>query len=257
MTTAPGKKETRHRALSRIVEEHGHISLAEAAAQLGVSVQTVRRDALELERQGGARRTHGGIAFTGALDRGVYQQRRRTQTAEKKIIADRIADLIPDGATVFLDIGTTCEAVALGLLERRNLKIVTYSIRSAMLFDGREDFTVAIPGGVVRHIDGAIIGLGAADFIAQFKFDYAIIAVSGMDLQGCLRDDDDFEVQRVRTAMEQACNIVLALTSNKIGSDGLVKLCDLREIDIIVTNDRLPPPLSALATESDVKVVSH
>ncbi|WP_113912871.1 DeoR/GlpR family DNA-binding transcription regulator [Roseovarius dicentrarchi] len=255
MKIAPDKKEMRRRALSQIVEEYGHISLTEAAKNLGVSVQTVRRDALELEQQGCARRTHGGIAFTGALDRGAYQQRRRTQTAEKKRIAGRIADLVPDGATVFLDIGTTCEAVALALLERRNLKIVTYSIRSAMLFDGREDFTVVIPGGVVRHIDGAIIGTGAADFIAQFNFDYAIIAVSGMDMQGCLRDDDDFEVQRVRIAMAQSRKIVLALTSNKIGTGGLVKLCDLREIDILVTNDQLPPPLCDLVIQTDIDIV--
>lgn len=256
MKLDPDKKEIRRRALSQIVEEHGHISLSEAAASLGVSAQTVRRDALELERQGRARRTHGGIAFTGTLDRGAYQQRRRTQTAEKKIVADRIADLVPDGATVFLDIGTTCEAVALALLARRNLKIVTYSIRSAMLFDGREDFTVVIPGGVVRHIDGAVIGTGAEEFIAQFNFDYAILAVSGMDMQGRLRDDDDFEVQRVRAAMAQARKIVLALTSNKIGTGGLVKLCDLHEVDIIVTDDRLPSPLSTLVSENDVNVVS-
>ncbi|MFX0543811.1 DeoR/GlpR family DNA-binding transcription regulator [Roseovarius sp. S4756] len=256
MDHAPDKKKKRRRALSRIVEEHGHISLAEAAANLGVSVQTVRRDALELESQGRARRTHGGIAFTGALDRGAYQKRRRTQTAEKKVIADRIADLVPDGATVFLDIGTTCEAIALALLERRNLKIVTYSIRSAMLFDGREDFTVAIPGGVVRHIDGAIIGTGAEEFIRQFSFDFAILAVSGLDMQGHLRDDDAFEVQRVRTAMAQARQIVLALTSNKIGNGGLVKLCDLHEIDIVVTDDRLPSPLSTLAAQQDVDIVS-
>lgn len=250
------KKEKRRRALSRIIEERGHVSLSEAAACLGVSAQTVRRDALELEDRGRARRTHGGIAFTGTLDQGAYRQRRRSQTAEKKIIAERIAALVPDGATLFLDIGTTCEAVALALLERRNLKIVTYSIRSAMLFDAREDFTVAIPGGVVRHIDGAIIGTGAESFISQFNFDYAILAISGLDLEGHLRDDDDFEVQRVRTAMAQTRKIVLALTSSKIGTGGLVKLCTLNEIDMIVTNDRLPPPLGALAAQSEVDILS-
>lgn len=250
------KKDRRRRTLSGIIEERGYISLTEAAAALGVSAQTIRRDALELEKLGRVRRTHGGIAFTGTLDPGAYRQRRRSQASAKKAIAEHIARLVNDGATIFLDIGTTCEEVALALLARRNLKIVTYSIRSAALFVKREDFTVAIPGGVVRHIDGAIIGTGSKDFIAQFSFDYAIIAVSGMDMAGRLRDDDEFEVLRVRTAMAQARKIVLALTTSKIGAEGLVKLCDLHEVDTVVTNGELPAPIQAIAAENNVEILS-
>lgn len=256
MTTGQDKKDKRRSALLEIVEERGYITLSEAAATLSVSAQTIRRDMLELEKLGRVKRTHGGIAFTGSLNRSAWRQRQRSQTGEKKVIAERIADLVSDGATVFLDIGTTCEAVAVALLARRDLKIVTYSIRSASIFDNREDFTVAIPGGIVRHIDGAILGPGGDAFISQFRFDYAILAVSGMDMEGRLRDDDEFEVLRVRTAMAHARQIVLALTTSKIGTDGLVKLCDLGEIDVIVTNDRLPPPIEALAIESNVEILS-
>lgn len=151
------KKDRRRQALLQLVEERGFISLVDAAKVLCVSAQTVRRDALELEMEklSSIKRTHGGIVFSGALDHSAYQQRQRSQKGEKKVIAERIANLVTDGSTIFLDIGTTCEEVALALLKRRNLKIVTYSIRSAALFDKREDFTVAIPGGIVRHIDGA------------------------------------------------------------------------------------------------------
>jgi len=252
------KKDRRRQALLQLVEERGFISLVDAAKVLCVSAQTVRRDALELEMEklSSIKRTHGGIVFSGALDHSAYQQRQRSQKGEKKVIAERIANLVPDGSTIFLDIGTTCEEVALALLKRRNLKIVTYSIRSAALFDKREDFTVAIPGGIVRHIDGAIIGTGSEAFIAQFDFDYAIVAVSGMDVKGRLRDDNEFEVLRVRTAMAQARQIVLALTSDKIGSGGLVKLCELQEIDMIVSNDQLPDAIVELADQNDVDIIS-
>lgn len=250
------KKDSRRGALWKLVEERGYISLAETAAALGVSAQTIRRDVLELEKLGRAKRTHGGITFTGALDPSAYRQRQGSQTNEKRLIAERIANVVTDGATIFLDIGTTCEEVAVALLARHNLKIVTYSIRSAALFDKRQDFTVAIPGGIVRNIDGAIIGTGGEAFIAQFSFDYAILAVSGMDMEGRLRDDDQFEVLRARTAMAQARKVILALTSDKIGTEGLVKLCDLREIDTVVTNDRLPPSIEALAAENDVEILT-
>lgn len=250
------KKDRRRSALLGIVQERGYVSLTEAAAALGVSAQTIRRDALDLENMGRAKRIHGGIAFTGTLDPAAYRQRQHSQTHEKRMIAEHIAGLVSDGATIFLDIGTTCEAVAIALLARRNLKIVTYSIRSAALFDKREDFTVAIPGGIVRHIDGAIIGAGGEAFIAQFSFDYAVLAVSGLDMEGRLRDDDEFEVLRVRTAMAQARRTILALTSDKIGTEGLVTLCDLRDIDTVVTNDRLPAMIRELAAQGGVKVLS-
>lgn len=256
MTAGHEKKDRRRTALLEMVEERGYITLAEVAAALGVSAQTIRRDVSELEKLGRIKRTHGGIAFTGTLNRSAWRQRQCSQTAEKKVIAERIADLVTDGATIFLDIGTTCEEVAVALLARRDLKIVTYSIRSAAIFDNREDFTVAIPGGIVRQIDGAILGTGGEAFISKFSFDYAILAVSGMDMEGRLRDDDEFEVLRVRTAMAQARQIILALTTDKIGTDGLVKLCDICEIDVIVTNDRLPPPIEALATEGNVEILS-
>lgn len=256
MSLEPDKKDKRRAALMSIAEERGYITLAEAAEALGVSAQTIRRDMNELEKLGRVKRTHGGITFTGALDQRAWRQRQRSQTAEKKSIAERIAGIVTDGATIFLDIGTTCEEVALALLARRNLKIVTYSIRSAAVFDDREDFTVAIPGGIVRHIDGAILGAGGDDFISQFSFDYDIIAVSGIDMQGRLRDDDEFEVLRVRTAIAHARQTLLALTTDKIGTGGLVKLCDLSEIDVVVANDELPEPLRDLVLAKDVELVS-
>ncbi len=256
MSLEPDKKDKRRAALMGIAEERGYITLTEAAEALGVSAQTIRRDMNELEKLGRVKRTHGGITFTGALDQRAWRQRQRSQTAEKKSIAERIASIVTDGATIFLDIGTTCEEVALALLARRNLKIVTYSIRSAAVFDDREDFTIAIPGGIVRHIDGAILGAGGDDFISQFSFDYAIIAVSGIDMQGRLRDDDEFEVLRVRTAIAHARKTLLALTTDKIGTGGLVKLCDLSEIDVVVANDELPDPLRNLVLAKDVELVS-
>lgn len=77
-----------------------------------------------------------------------------------------------------------------------------------------------------------------------------------MDVKGRLRDDNDFEVLRVRTAMAQARQIVLALTSDKIGAGGLVKLCELQEIDMIVSNDQLPDAIVELADQNDVDIIS-
>lgn len=162
---------------------------------------------------------------------------------------------MPDGASVFLDSGTTCEAVAEALLVRRNMRVVTYSIRCAMRLADREDFTVAIPRGIVRHADGAIVGPTDDGFIEQFRFDFAIIAVSGLDHAGHLGDDDAFEVSRVRIAMAQARQTVLALTSDKFGVTGLVDLADLSEVDSVVVKAPPSEALTAMARAKGVRLL--
>ncbi len=255
MESNPNPKSIRRQFLLGLIERRGYVRLAEASQELGVSEQTVRRDVMELDKQGKVRRTHGGAAFIGTLDSETYQKRQRSQRSEKTSIAERIANLIPDGASIFLDSGTTCEAVASALLERRNLRIVTYSIRCASLFSDRSDFVVAIPGGFVRHIDGAIIGPKDDDFIEQFMFDYAVIAVSGLDHTGRLSDDDAFEVNRVRAAMIKARETILALTSDKIGVTALVNLANFDEISCAVVEREPNPVLEELAKKNDVRLV--
>lgn len=255
MKSNDSSKSIRRAALLELIANQGYLRLAEASAALDVSEQTARRDVKALEKQGRVRRTHGGVAYIGTLDSETYRKRQHTKTGEKASIAAQIAKLIPDGASVFLDSGTTCEAISEALLERSNLKIVTYSIQCACKFLDRSDFTVAIPGGFVRHIDGAIIGSQDDDFIKQFKFDYAAIAVSGMDLNGRLSDDDVFEVKRVRTAMSMARETILALTSDKIGVSALINLADISEIDHVVVKGEPNPVLEGLAGEGHVNLV--
>ncbi|MEP1521103.1 DeoR/GlpR family DNA-binding transcription regulator [Ascidiaceihabitans sp.] len=255
MKAGQNPKSIRRRALLDLIVERGYLSLVEASRELGVSEQTVRRDVKAFEKLGKVRRTHGGVAFAGSLSSGTYLKRQLSQTAEKASIARQIASMIPDGASVFLDSGTTCEAISEALLERRNLKIVTYSIRCASHFLGRSDFSVAIPGGFVRHIDGTIIGPHHDDFIEQFRFDYAAIAVSGMDQHGRLSDDDVFEVNRVRAAIGMARETILALTSDKIGLSALINLADLSEVDFVVASGERIPGLERLVKDKNVHLV--
>lgn len=249
-------KSIRRQLLLDLIEEHGYLRLTEASQELGVSEQTVRRDVMALDKMNKVRRTHGGAAFIGTLDSATYQKRQRSKTKEKNSIGAQIAKLIPDGASIFLDSGTTCEAVAQALLDRRNLRIVTYSLRCASQFSERSDFVVAIPGGFVRHIDGAIIGPQNDSFIEKFMFDYAIIAVSGLDQKGRLSDDDVFEVNRVRAAMEKANETILALTSDKIGVTALVSLANLDEISSIVTDKEPSSLLKRLAEENEAILIA-
>ena len=105
-------------------------------------------------------------------------------------IRDRaVAAQIPDHASLFINSGTTTEAIARELQNHRGLKIITNNLHVAAQLSAKADFEVLVAGGTVRS-DGGIVGQAAVDFIQQFKVDYAIVGISGIDEDGSLLDFD-------------------------------------------------------------------
>jgi len=255
--SGPGgkKKEIRQQALLQWIENSHYVSLEEIAERFHVTTQTARRDIADLEHRGKVRKLHGGVSQLAPLDPVTYRQRRHDRADEKVRIAEAVVALIPDGATVFLDTGTTCEAIANALVSRERLHLVTYSLRSAAIISEKTDFTLAVPGGFVRPIDGGMFQEDTPEFIRRFKFDYAIISVSGIDDDGDLCDDDHTEVAVVSAALGQAAHKLLAVDSSKFGKRAMVKLGSVRDVTALVTNEMPAPILARILEEANIPVI--
>ncbi|GLU27194.1 DeoR/GlpR family DNA-binding transcription regulator [Brucella sp. NBRC 12950] len=249
------KKEIRQQMLLQWIENSHYVSLEEIAERFRVTTQTARRDIADLEHQGKVRRLHGGVSQLAPLDPITYRQRRHDSADEKARIAEAVVALIPDNATIFLDTGTTCEAIANALVSRERLHVVTYSLRSAAIISEKTDFTLAVPGGFVRPIDGGMFQEDTPEFIRRFKFDYAIISVSGVDDDGDLCDDDHTEVAVVSAALRQAAQKLLAVDSSKFGKRAMVRLGSIHDITTVITNEIPAPILSTLLSEANIPVV--
>ena len=111
-------------------------------------------------------------------------------TDEKEAIGRAAARLIPDNASLFINIGTTTEAVARRCSQHNGLMVITNNINVANMMRVYPQIEVVIAGGVVRGSDGGIVGEAAVDFIRQFKVDYAVIGASAIDQDGALLDFD-------------------------------------------------------------------
>jgi DeoR family glycerol-3-phosphate regulon repressor len=249
-------KTTRQSQLLSRLEANRFVSLDEIATTFAVTTQTARRDLMALEAKGLVRRLHGGATLaTPPIDSPTYRRRRVENAAGKRRIGERIAELLADGSSAFLDTGTTCESVARALTVRSSLRIVTYGLRSATILSEVESFSVAVPGGFVRHGDAGVFRHDVVEFISAFKFDTAIISVSGIDEQGDMGDDDHGEVQAVRAAMRQSRRVILAVDGSKFGKRALVRLGSVAEdIDLIVTDTSPPPALAELLAADGVEL---
>lgn len=152
------KQTQRHDAIIELVKKQGYVSTEELVEHFSVSPQTIRRDLNDLAEQNMILRHHGGAALPSSSVNTPWHDRKATQTEEKERIARKVAAQIPNGSTLFIDIGTTPEAVAHALLGHSNLRIVTNNLNVANTLMAKEDFRIILAGGELRSRDGGIIG---------------------------------------------------------------------------------------------------
>ncbi len=254
MTDTTKKGQRQSRLLAELAQQN-YLSLEAISRRFGVTTQTARRDLIELEEAGRLRRMHGGAITINAIAPDELRHRRSHNIGRKEQIAAAAVQEIPDGAAVFLDTGTTCETIARALLNHRDLRIVTYSLRIAAYLREMTEFVIAIPGGFVRQVDGGVFGDSSTAFLEQFQFDVAVISVSGLDWSGTLSDDDPAEVNIVREAMRHAASRLLAIDGNKFGKRGLVRLGPLTDMDVVVTDHAIPAQLRPQIEEAGLRYI--
>lgn len=233
----------------------GFVSIDGLAESLDVTPQTIRRDINMLCEQGVLRRYHGGASLPTSARNIDYSSRCGLMRDEKEGIGQLVAQHIPDGASLFLNIGTTTEAVARALLNHRGLRIITNNINVAVQLSQGQDFEITVAGGRLRRQDLAVVGEATVDFINQFKVDFGIIGISGIDPDGTLLDFDYREVKVAQAIIANARQVFLATDHTKFGRPAMVKLGPVSLLDALFI-DR-PPPQSFLDLLAAERVAVH
>ena len=115
----------RQREILNLARKDGKVTVDGLAQHYDVTVQTIRRDLTELTDRGQLERVHGGAIIASGVVNMIYEERRRLNAEGKKAMAKSCAQSIPNGASVFMNIGTSTEAVAQCLLDHENLLVIT------------------------------------------------------------------------------------------------------------------------------------
>ena len=237
-----------------LAKAEGRVSVDELAARFGVTAQTIRRDLGELAEAGKLSRVHGGAVVPEGVANIGYHERRGLNAAAKAAIGQACAAAIPNNSSLFLNIGTTTEAVARALLGHRQLTVVTNNLNVANILAGGDGCEVIVAGGVLRRSDGGLVGDLTAEAIAAFKVDHAVIGTSALDLDGDLLDFDAQEVRVSRAIIRQARRVFLVADASKLTRAAPVRIASLSEIDVVFTDLPLPESLAARCAEWGTEV---
>ncbi len=245
----------RHSEILKLIRRHGRVTVDDLVDRFSVSSQTIRKDLEALSRRNQVMRFHGGAMLPSGVVNLEYEKRRQLAHAEKDTIGRAVAELIPDNASVFLNVGTTTEAVGNHLRGHKNLMVIADNVNVANVLRVNPGLEVIIAGGVVRSSDGAIVGEAAVDFVRQFKVDYAIIGVSAIDRDGSLMDFDFREVKVAQAIMANARNIVLAADSTKFERTAPVRIAGIEEVDFFVTDHCGNEEVRKICENCDIRLI--
>lgn len=226
----------RQEQILELVQKSGFVAIDELVDHFKVTPQTIRRDLNLLANQNLLRRHHGGAGVDSSTVNTAYQARMIMALDAKEKIARELVKMIPEGASLFINIGTTTETIAKALLNHKNLRIVTNNLHVASILSAKEDFNVIIAGGEVRHRDGGIVGEATRDFINQFKMDFGIIGISGIHIDGSLLDFDYREVRVAQTIIANSRQVLLAADHTKFGRNAMVRLGNITQADHFFTD---------------------
>ncbi len=227
---------TRQAEILTIARRDGKVGATAIARTLNVAVQTVRRDLRELCAAGLLERVHGGAILPSGVRNIGYDDRRALGRDAKLRIAARTASLIPDNASLFLNIGTTTEAVAQALFQHRDLMVVTNNLNVANILARNPSCEVVVAGGTLRRTDGGLVGDLAALAIARFKVDIAVVGASAIDPNGDLLDFDPEEVRVSRQILDAARASILVADRSKFTRKAPVRIGSVSEVDHLVTD---------------------
>jgi DeoR family glycerol-3-phosphate regulon repressor len=231
------------------------ISVVELAQRLAVSGETIRRDLQALADDGIVQKYHGGVSLHRDVQESPFQLRLRSNVAAKRRLAQQLNALLPDGASVVLDNSSTACFVAEALAERRGLTVATPSLEVARaLAQAGDRHTVLMPGGTLRSSDMTLAGANALRFAAQLNPDFLVVSVAALSARGGCLDFDPFEVEFKQAVQPQAGQVVVLADSSKFDAPGLITSLPWRQVQVLVTDQPLPPELAAATTGLQVIV---
>ncbi len=260
MSSRTQKPKPNHREqeiLDEIRLAGGSCRVGYLAEKIGVSDETVRRNIKALQARALVRKVHGGVLLSEdmTLTEQPFQTRMREAAGVKRRIARRLAAMIPDGASLFLDIGTTTAYAAQALRARKGLYVVTNSLAAASTLATINGNRVFFPGGELRSHDGGAFGHEAIRFVSRFNVQYAVLSAGAInsDTGFMLHDLNEAELARAAAARAQT-RIVLA-DSSKFGQRAPITLPDQDHLDILITDAQPASGIAKMLEARDIALI--
>ena len=231
----------RHRAILDILQLQGSVSVSDLSERLSVSEVTIRKDLSTLEKQNKLYRTHGrAIPISPYIGDRHINEKEKQMVREKRAIGKMAAKMVNEHDSILVASGTTILYTAKELVEKKNITVISASVSASSMLSQNKQIDVVQLGGMVRESSVSVVGSFAEDMLKYFNCSLLFMGADGVDLEFGVTTTNMMEANLNRMMMNTSQQTVLLVDSTKFGKKGFSKICDIGDIDRIITDDGIP-----------------
>ena len=246
--------QERRSKIVKLLNAQGTVSNDDLISRFGISIETVRRDLSYLEKQGVLERVYGGaVKKTFLRTEPSYKNREDENAIEKLAIAEVAETFIEPNETVFFDLGTTVLRLAQNLSPDKQITAFTNAIRTAVVLSER-GAKVVLSGGEIRPGELSLYGSLAKENISHFNFDKVFVGVAGITKEGLtdfIIDEANIRAEIIKNARQ----VIVLADHSKFGVRAMCKVCSVKDVDVIITDEKTPKQAIKELKDLGVKVI--
>lgn len=234
--------ELRRKQIAELVDQYGYMSFLQIKEQFqNVSEMTLRTDLKVMDQEKKIVRIHGGARSVGqVIGTDDYLNRRSVRNLSgKQAIAEKAVKLLSPDTAVFLDSGSTTTMLSRMFPDQQNL-IYTTGLSCAVELANLTNPIVMIPGGRLNRYSVSVYGVAVVRELEQVNFHQTFLGVTNFTFQTGFTCGNGDEAIMKRTAIRQAEQVIVLMDSSKVGVKGTYSICGLKDVDLLVSDGKLP-----------------
>lgn len=244
----------RHSIILELLREFGKVDVADLSSKLKVSAVTIRKDLDLLEEKKLLYRTHGGaiLADPYIATRKVSEKEKLRPEVKRRIGLKAVEWLSPQDALIIAS-GTTVQAFA-RCIENMKLTVITSAMNVAMELLDKPDIEIIQLGGIIRHSSASAVSEYAIRMLDNFSCSKLFLGVDGIDPEYGLSTTHIQEACLNQAMIAAATKTIVLADSSKFGRRGFSKICNMSDIDWVITDSGISPKMLEAIEERGVKV---
>lgn len=251
-------KEERHNLIIQTLLRQESVSVGELSSLLQVSAVTIRKDLSELENAKKLYRSHGNaILIDPYINNRTISEKAKLASHEKSVIGYYAAQLVTKDDSIIIASGTTMLSFAHNIEPQHHLTVVSASLKVSEALGPNEAIDVIQLGGTVRRSSLSVVGRTAEEFLEDMACSKLFLGVDGFDPNFGITTTDIREADLNRAMMKAAQKTIVLADSSKFGRRGFVKIADFDNIDMLITDSKLPDKAAAALEQTgiDLRIV--
>lgn len=248
----------RQNKIMELLERDGSVKVSNLVNLLDVSLETIRRDLDVLEKKGIVEKVYGGAILKNKETTNLSYSFRETKNKNEKIeIANIAIKYIKDGDVIALNGSTTNIEIARLIKDKYNiLTVVTNSLKIADELADIKGINLILAGGVYNKEEFAFLGIPTEKFLDNFTVDKSFISVGGVSLKRGITDYLIDEVIVEKKMIDISEKVIVLADSSKIENNSLIKLCDIKDINFIITDSKLDEKLKEKYLKNGINIIN-